>query len=467
MTSERLNQRGHILSNRKTRVYLDICTDFVAPLLALLGLSLALLSTNNIRNSGDSASDFKTLYASSYCFVHGIDAYKIMNLQQVFEQNHIVTPSNWYGHAPVYPLSTLAALSPLVVLPMTQAAYAWIGFSALLMAGAIGTLSRSAGIMFGLSRPWRLAIIAVFAACPLLGFGLAIGNVSIAVAAICVAIVFSPPETPQWMTSTGLAIALMLKPHIAIWLVFALLFGGSTLKKNGRRIAAWACAISTLAAAGIAEWVWAHGMLVPQIKSFVDVLASESRGSSMDPSVKEILPNQAQITSLQSLIGFGWDGSIGTIMANLTMCAGVVFILCVVRRRMNHKPSSKEQQLLFFASWFGLGMIATYHRAHDEVILLILLPWLCMRLKQSFSDLRAWSTAALYCVISTGPTPQLLQRLAAATKLHSLFEFLAFRQAALASLMLEIVLVWLLFESTMPAVSKVHLKSREAVLANA
>jgi hypothetical protein len=432
--------------------YLDVLTDCVAPLLALLGLTVSLLFSNNIRASGDSASDFKTLYASSYCFVHGIDAYQTANLKQVFEQNRVVVPSDWYGHAPVYPPSALAVFSPLTVLPMVQAAYAWQGLSALLMAGALCALSRSAWRVFRLSRPWRLTSTALFAACPLLGFGLVVGNVSVAVAAICVAIVFSTPNTPTWIAATGLAIALLLKPHIAIWLVFALLFGGSALRKEGRRTAGWSCALTTTALVAITGWLWTNGMLVAQIRSFMVVLANESRGGSMDPSIRELLPTQAQITSLHSLIGFGWNDPIVAMIASITTCVGFVAVICLIRQRQNYERLSEQQRLLFFASWFGFGMVATYHRAHDEIVMLILLPWLCLRLKRLFSDFRAWLVVGLYSVISVGPTPQILQRVGSVTKLHSLFEFLAYRQVALASLMLEIVIVWLLFESTTSAV---------------
>ena len=74
----------------------------------------------------NAASDFKTLYASAWCFVRGIDAYSFPNLGKVFEANGIVVPQSWYAHAPVYPPVTLALLAPLTLLPMDVAVYFWL-----------------------------------------------------------------------------------------------------------------------------------------------------------------------------------------------------------------------------------------------------------------------------------------------------------------------------------------------------
>jgi hypothetical protein len=425
---------------------LDIAVDYVAPLLALLGLLFSVVVGMNIRTDQDSASDFKTLYASAYCFRHGVDAYRFHDLQLVYQQSNVLTPPDWYGHAPVYPPFTLALLAPLTLLSMVHAANFVIGLSALLMAGAIGILNRAAWRTFGLSRSWRLTITAVSVASPLLGFGLAVGNVSVAAAAICIGVMLAPSATPVWLSSVSLATALMMKPHIAVWVVIALFLGGDALRRGGRLVAVWASSASVAATTAVALSLSTRHMLLPQIESYFHVLLSESRGGSMDPAARELLPIQAQITSLQSLLGYWWTNSTATMVLSGFICGGTAVVLYLVGRRLNRQDESPESRVLFFACWCGLGMMATYHRSHDGIFLLVLLPWLCMRLKNSTLDPGAWSVLILYSLISFGPTPQFLNSLGAA-KFPSLFELLVYREATLATLALEMVLVWSLCHS--------------------
>ncbi len=61
----------------------------------------SLASIRTVRQ--DAGSDFKTLYASTWCYSHHLDGYQFPNLAAVFRANKVVEPQSWYGHAPVYP----------------------------------------------------------------------------------------------------------------------------------------------------------------------------------------------------------------------------------------------------------------------------------------------------------------------------------------------------------------------------
>src|ERR1700694_3147660 len=103
----------------------------------MAGLLASLWITMDVRGSQGSASDFKTLYASAWCFTHSVDAYDVSNIRNAFLANHVVTPLHWSGPMPVYPPFTLAGLAPLTLFPMATAAYIWTVVSAALMACAI------------------------------------------------------------------------------------------------------------------------------------------------------------------------------------------------------------------------------------------------------------------------------------------------------------------------------------------
>ena len=82
------------------------------------GLTASALYEIQVRAADFGASDFKTLYASVWCFAHRLNAYSMANIQQVFVANGVVQPPQWFGHAPVYPWTTLALLSPLASMGM-------------------------------------------------------------------------------------------------------------------------------------------------------------------------------------------------------------------------------------------------------------------------------------------------------------------------------------------------------------
>lgn len=425
----------------------------------MAGLVGALVVPMNVAKLRGSASDFKTLYASVWCFAQKIDAFRMSHIEQVFRQNHVVTPVLWYGHMPVYPPSTLALLAPLARLGMVPAAYVWIAFSGLTMAAAIWMMLRASDEVFGLSLGWRVLIVALCGASPLLGFGLAIGNVSVVVSAFCIGVVYrfgagdrlrqgiwsdaaawARPKWQVWGAAIALSVALLLKPHLAVWVLMALLAGA--IGRDGRaerRIALRALCVCVAAAAVF--WSSAGHMLGTQMRSYRTIVLSETNDGSMAATNRELLPVAAQITSLQSAAGYWVNNDVLSKMASTLCVVGLMLYLVATAWRLR-RVRTAEQRLLLVACWCCVGLIATYHRAHDGIVLLLLTPWTVWRLRRNWRDGLVWLLLPLYFAMSWGPSTEWIAWCAQTTHMKALCDVVLYRQASLATLgLLGVLLV--------------------------
>jgi|GEM_PF-5334400 len=407
----------------------------LAAFVALTGVLFAVLSGFHAHVWQASGSDFKTLYASAWCFARGIDAYSFDTIGNVFALNNVVPPHSWYAHAPVYPPFTLAVIALCTVLPMVPAIYAWIAISTAMIAAAAASLARTAGETFGLSRPWRLALIALFAATPLLSFGIEMGNVSVMVAALCIFAVVPPPVASLWPRATALSLALLLKPHMALWVLLALVL---LPQRRGRAIAWRAIAITFCAVCCIALVMAATHQLMPQVSSYIAMVHAETSGGSMDPASREIIAVPAEITSLGSLLGF-WIHP----PALAAIQGAVLLVLAVLlwRASRSRQAQSSAVRLELIGAWCAFGMLATYHRAHDGTVLLLLLPWVLVRLSVSWRDIPAWATLIFIAALSAGPQPMSFRWWAPTPVLRTTHEIIIYRQAPLAAALLMVTLI--------------------------
>lgn len=406
------------------------------------GSTASALYQVQLRTSSYAASDFKTLYASVWCFAHRMDAYSIANLQRVFTLNGVVQPERWYGHAPVYPWSTLALLSPLATIGMVPAAYLSILLSGALIAVAIFALMRYAANTLHLAPAWRIAIACLCASGPLLSFGLGLGNVSLAASALCfIAFVRRDSGSPwtrnasPWLPALALALAFLLKPHVALWVGIGMfLLPERAARKVALRAVVLVAVFTALTAAALA----ATGTLGLQTHSYLAMLSAEtSNGASMSSTSREVLPIVSQITSLESILGF-WiaNAPVRTAITSALLLALGLFVV-----RQTRRVSTERGALLVVAAWCALGMLATYHRAHDAVLLLLLVPWVVDRVRRAPLAWPTWAIAALYCAMSVSADFPVVVRWVAAAPPHSLTAFLLLRQAGLAELLLLLVLL--------------------------
>ena len=417
--------------------------DLFAAIGCAAGLTASTLFQMQVRSSTFAASDFKTLYASAWCFARGLDAYSIPNLQQVFNNNSVVQPAMWYGHAPVYPWPTLALIAPLTALPMVPAAYIAIILSGLLVTGAVAGLMYYAARHFALEAGWRVLIAVLCLSGPLLSFGMNMGNVSVAASALCIlAFVLreraeGPPERAvDWLPSVALATAVLLKPHLALWCGVGMML---LPERAARSVVVRAIAITATFTVLIGVVLAASGTLELQTLSYLKMLSAESSaGASMSAASHEALPITAQITSLQSILGFSISNSIvrNSLTGLLLVAAGALLV------RRTRSVEDQRAALLAVGAWCAFGMLATYHRAHDAVVLILLVPWIIARVRNAPLTWQAWASFGLYCAMCLSVDFPILLRWLGTLPANSPIAFMFLRQAALADLLLVFVLLF-------------------------
>lgn len=406
------------------------------------GLTASTLYQAHMRTSSYAASDFKTLYASAWCFGRGLDAYSIANLQRVFNHNAVVQPAVWYGHAPVYPWTTLALLAPLTALPMVPATYVAILLTGALLGCAIAALMYYSAKYFKLELIWRIIIAVLCVSGPLLGFAMNMGNVSAAACALCVlAFVMRKNESGRkrvlaWIPGIALAIAVLLKPHLAVWCGLGMLL---LPERAARAVVIRAAALSAVFAVLTAGVLAVFGKLGLQTLSYVSMLAVESSaGASMSAASREALPVVSQVVSLQSILGF-WIGS--PVLRDVLTCV-LLFVSGVFVARWTRRVDSQQGALLAVGAWCSLGMLATYHRAHDASLLILLLPWILARVRRTPLAWQAWGAIAFYCAMSVSVDFPTVVSWLSAQPSDSVFSFVLLRQAGLAELLLLIILLF-------------------------
>jgi hypothetical protein len=406
------------------------------------GLTISTLYQLQVRAADYGASDFKTLYASVWCFTHRINAYSIANIQQVFVANGVVQPEHWFGHAPVYPWITLALLSPLASMGMVPAAYVLIILSGVLMIVAVAALMRYAANNFDMGPGWRIAMAVLCASGPLLSFGINLGNVSVAASAFCfLAFVWRKGRSPwirrgsHWIPSAALAAAFVLKPHLALWVGIGMLLlperaARAVVMRAGVLIAGF-----TALTAGVMA---ATGTLGLQTHAYFAMLSAEaSTGSSMSATSRTVLPVVAEITSLNSILGF-W---ISNPVVRVTLTFAVLLGLGLLALRLTRQVNSERAALLAVGAWCTLGFLATYHRSPDAILLLMLLPWALDRVRRTPWAWHAWVATILYCALSVSADFPVVERWIASLPTYSPLAFLLLRQAGLADCLLLFVLL--------------------------
>ncbi len=408
--------------------------EWIVALLAATGLGLYILSDFQVRALQSCGSDFKTVYASAANMAHGANAYTFENIAQIFTINGVTKPVSWYGHGPVYPPFTIVMLTPLAAIPMVSAVYLWSSFSAILLGCALGSLARVAGEEFSLARIWRVVLCVLGAAFPLSGFGLEMGNVSVVASSLCILAVTASPGSIRWPRALGLGIALILKPHLAIWVLVSLLLIDNRWR---RRLAFEAAGIASGLAVAGGLILALTGQLGMQMSAFQAMLHFEL-GASMSGRNHELLSVPAQILSFDSLVGYFPHGENVEILL-----VGGILLFCAVALLWASKQSRLPATWRFpiTAAWCCFGMLASYHRAHDGVVLLLLLPWILACLRDSWKRGQAIVMLVACMILSIDPSPDVIRHANALGDLHPLAEFLLYRQAALAALILAVTLL--------------------------
>ena len=363
------------------RPSLSSILDTVLCFLAVLGLGSTLVPDyRHVATISYVATDFKTLYASATLFSQHQDPYSIPGLVTIFRRDSIAEPATWFSRSPVYPPVTLNLIAPLTSLPMPRAAQAWFALSLLAYASALA-LVLCAARRATLGRLWRMGILALAVANPMLAYALEVGNASVLTSALAVSawMLLAPcrPEARrQWLLpALLLATALLLKPHLAFWVVVGL----ALLATGSARRAALASTLLAGAATVLSALALAfRGSLASTLHSYSAILAAEQASGSMSAASRELLPLPAQITAAQSLFGL-----VLSPMARNLLTIALLLALAALLLATRKPGTDPSHSILGVSAVAAFGLIATYHRAHDSLILLPLLVWIANALARA------------------------------------------------------------------------------------
>jgi hypothetical protein len=180
----------------------------------------------------------------------------------------------------------------------------------------------------------------------------------------------------------------------------------------------------------------AMGTLALQTHAYLAMLAVEG-GASMSAASREVLPVVSEITSLDSILGF-WIAN-PAVRIGLTCVTLLGLVLLAIR--LTRRVDSERAALLAVGAWCALGMLATYHRTADAMLLLLLLPWVLDRVRRTPWAWHAWAAAAFYAAMSTSADFPVVKRWVESLPASSPLAFLLLRQAGLADCLLLLVLL--------------------------
>jgi hypothetical protein len=326
--------------------------------------------------------DFKTIYASARCLIHGCDPY---DSQQIFAAflaaggpGDDLRP--FRPNEPVYLPAALALVAPFALLPWGPAHLLWLAFSTgafllgvalisrlcltvspLLSALAMGLLVVSSTLLMMLAQPVQLTV---------------------GLSAIAVWCLLERRYLPAGILC--FAVALVFKPHVAgcVWLYFFL--AGGDHRKHAIRILLVAVLIS------LPGFVWAtaapassHWM--SEIPANVKALAAPGMTNDPGPLNRDV----HYLAHIQTVISvFRDDPHFYDGLAHL-LGAVLLGLWLVPVLRMH---PSRERDYLALASIVCISFLPTYHRSYDACLLVLIFPAFALLISQG-RRFRWWTLA--------------------------------------------------------------------------
>jgi hypothetical protein len=316
-------------------------------------------------------NDFISPYIQSKAWVKGIDPYSPASLVRLwppeaerpeFLDQDLTTGTLVLrrGIPSPYPLTTLLVLAPITILPWSLAHAVWLVIN--LLAYAAMGLSLASLMHLHWNEPRTYVFCAFLLALAPFHTGLAAGNIAIVVVAMTAVVCLAAERRQDIVAGTLLAIAVSLKPQIA--LPFLLYF----LLCRRWRLAGTAMGTVALVAALAVFRLTIAG--APWLENYIyDNRVLFSRGSLND--FTEANPIRFGLVNLQVLLYvILHDRAIANGLAlGVAIIAGLWWLFLVNRR------SGSGQHLLALSALVVISLLPIYHRLYDTSLLVFPLAW--------------------------------------------------------------------------------------------
>jgi len=346
-----------------------------------------------VLSSGSTWSDITQIYVPSRAWLMGEDPYDPDNFMVLYHQatNAVVDRGGFRSHSP-HPLTALVVFSPIASLPWPWARVLWTLLISTIIFPAIWALSSLLGV--GRSNS-KLAFAAGTLALAPLHTGIAVGNVSILGIALCTIAFWASTRQKDILAGTLIALSACLKPQLgALFLLYYL------LRRRWRIV--WV-------AVAVGSAVFVVGVLrlgiagTPWWKDFWENAGLTEHHRLMDfadPSSLRFTMINLQVV-LYGLLPNSFFANAGALLVGLSLWGRWAYIAL--------RAAAGRSELLMASTFLTIGLLPSYHRNYDAVLLIFPLCWALSAEAANYG--RSRTLALLSIAPFLLPGPMLLQSL--------------------------------------------------------
>jgi hypothetical protein len=304
-------------------------------------------------------SDITQIYIPSRAWVMGKNPYDPDTFIGLYREatNVVVGRVSFRSHSP-HPLTTLVVFSPIASLPWPVARVLWL----MLMSAIILPVILLLGSLLGTNNSiGKFELAAATLALAPLQTGIAVGNVSVMAIALCAIAFWASMNEKEGLAGTLIAVAGCLKPQIgALFLLYYLLrkrwrIAGIAIAVGS---AVFTLGIARLEFAGIVWWrdFWRNAALMEhnRLMDYADADSIRFTMINLQVALYELVPSSRFANAGAILVGLGFWGR---------------WTYSVMR------TAAKRSELLMASAFLTIGLLPSYHRNYDALLLIFPLCW--------------------------------------------------------------------------------------------
>jgi Glycosyltransferase family 87 len=389
--------------------------------------------------------DFSNLFAGAVCLVKDCSPYRFDAVSNVLEQHGFfyIPATEWSIRLPLYPPPTLVLFTPLIGLTFRAASLLFYILTAIVGAFVCYRLfisSLDVSRISPLARGLFLMLILLSSA---FRWGMHDGNPVILCTGLLLYCCFDDGSARRWLPAICLAIAVLLKPQVAVFFILPIWFKPS----GGKQMVLRGCGLLFLIVFSTLVWCSVHPHLSgwpADLRANLalgsapgNTMSASDRGRAIDPRL-----------NLSYLLGY-WlqNEKLDQIATAVTLfCSFGVLSLGLYRIAKNFSLLNYK---LVVAVTAAFTLLPVYHRQYDSVILLAAVPWIFETLATQSRRVVAW-LALLAIVFNWVVWEWYLPAhlLDSGGQSASLLSFITHRFHALLAFLLVLLLSFLLIKET-------------------
>ena len=405
----------------------------------LIALGLLFLLRQTATSARIYSPDFANIFAGAVCLLHGDSPYRFASVQAALAQHGYlrVTAETWPASLPLYPPFTLALFTPLAGLSYAKGATAFYLLTLVVCAVACFRVLIASPALADVPPVWRGLLLCLLMASPETRWALGNGNPIVLVTALLLVCCFDVDPRWRWLRVLAFALAVLLKPQIALPFALPLLVKPGDGWRMLLHVFAVVCAASATALAwcarrpGTAAWV-------SDLKANLALGAAAGNTMSLTERAYVFDPR----LNLAYLFGY-WIGSprLNALLTGALLLVGSAALCWAVARNARR---SQLQWALAVAATAAWTLLPVYHRSYDALLLVTALPWVLMAARMRRQALLACSALLLIAastVVWARHLPVRWRGVHGVEQPASLVGFLTHRTHALIVLVLTVLLL--------------------------